>query len=161
MYRKHNKIIIVVISSMLKLDISTAIDLFTPGLVVMVINNIISWWSVLLMEETGVPRENHWPTASHWQILSHNVVSSTSRERGSQRYVLIGSRQDITDILLKLALNTITPTHILNNLSGISWRDQIIIMIFYFCCFHVHVWTWLINEHVHEPNQNRRHHTVK
>lgn len=31
MYRKHNKIIIVVISSMLKLDISTAIDLFTPG----------------------------------------------------------------------------------------------------------------------------------
>ena len=31
MYRKHNKIIIVVISSMLKLDISTAIDLFTLG----------------------------------------------------------------------------------------------------------------------------------
>ena len=26
---------------------------------VMVINNIISWWSVLLMEETRVPRENH------------------------------------------------------------------------------------------------------
>ena len=30
------------------------------------------------MEETGVPRENHWPTASHWQTLSHNIVSSTS-----------------------------------------------------------------------------------
>jgi hypothetical protein len=32
---------------------------------------------VLLMVETGVPRENHWPATSHWQTLSHNVVSST------------------------------------------------------------------------------------
>ena len=30
-------------------------------------NNIlvISWWSVLLMEETGVPEENHRPVTSH------------------------------------------------------------------------------------------------
>jgi hypothetical protein len=36
-----------------------------------------------LMEETGVPRENHRTVASHLQILSHNVVSSTPRpERG-------------------------------------------------------------------------------
>ena len=47
-------------------------------------NNIsVIWWrSVLLMEETGVPGENHRRT------LSHNVVSSTPRhERGknSQR----------------------------------------------------------------------------
>jgi len=26
--------------------------------------SVISWWSVLLVEETGVPRENHRPTAS-------------------------------------------------------------------------------------------------
>ena len=40
------------------------------------LNNIphISWWSVLLMEETGVAGENHCPAASHWQALSHNVV---------------------------------------------------------------------------------------
>jgi hypothetical protein len=36
----------------------------------------ILWWSVLLVEETGV---NHQPVAGHWQILSHNVVSCTSR----------------------------------------------------------------------------------
>jgi hypothetical protein len=37
-----------------------------------IFNNIsvISWWSVLLLEETGVPRENHRPVASHL----HNVV---------------------------------------------------------------------------------------
>jgi hypothetical protein len=35
------------------------------------------WWSVLLVEETGVRRENHWPPERHWQTLSHNVASST------------------------------------------------------------------------------------
>jgi len=39
----------------------------------------ILWRSVLLVEETGVPRENHRPAASHWQTLSHNVVSNTPR----------------------------------------------------------------------------------
>ena len=39
-------------------------------------NNIpvISWRSVLLVEETGGPEENHQPVTSHWQILSHNAV---------------------------------------------------------------------------------------
>jgi hypothetical protein len=40
--------------------------------------SVILWESVLLVEETGVPGENHWPVASHWQTLSHNVVASTS-----------------------------------------------------------------------------------
>jgi hypothetical protein len=39
----------------------------------------ISWRSVILVEETAVPGENHRPVASHWQTLSHNVVSSTPR----------------------------------------------------------------------------------
>ena len=48
---------------------------------VMVFNNIsvLSWRSVLLVEETGVPGENHQPVVSHRQILSNNVVSSTPR----------------------------------------------------------------------------------
>ena len=29
--------------------------------------SVISWRSVLLVEETGVPREHQWPVASHWQ----------------------------------------------------------------------------------------------
>ena len=37
--------------------------------------SVISWRSVLLMEETGVLTENHRSVASHWQTLSHNVVS--------------------------------------------------------------------------------------
>jgi len=41
--------------------------------------SVISWRQVLLVEETGVCRENHRPVTSHWQTLSHNVVSSTPR----------------------------------------------------------------------------------
>jgi hypothetical protein len=53
---------------------------FNQGLRVMefnaTFNNIsaISWLSVLLVEETGLPGENHQPGASHLQILSHNVA---------------------------------------------------------------------------------------
>jgi len=47
-------------------------------------SSVISWRSVLLVEETRVPRENHQPVASHWQTISHNVISSTPRhEMGS------------------------------------------------------------------------------
>jgi len=38
---------------------------------------VISWQSVLLMEETRVLWENHRPVSSHWKTFSHNVVSST------------------------------------------------------------------------------------
>ena len=31
---------------------------------------VILWWSVLLVEETGVPREDHRPALSHSQTLS-------------------------------------------------------------------------------------------
>jgi len=36
--------------------------------------SVISWLSVLLVEETGVPDENHRPAASCLQTLSHNAV---------------------------------------------------------------------------------------
>jgi hypothetical protein len=41
--------------------------------------SVISWQSVLLVEETAVRTENDRPAASHWQTLWHNVVSSTPR----------------------------------------------------------------------------------
>jgi len=31
--------------------------------------SVISWGQVLLLEEIGVPGENHRPVASHWQTL--------------------------------------------------------------------------------------------
>ena len=39
--------------------------------------SVISWRSVLLVDETGGPRENHRPIIIHWQTLSNNVVHLT------------------------------------------------------------------------------------
>jgi hypothetical protein len=37
---------------------------------------------VVLVEEYGVPGENHRPDVSHWQTLSHNVdIEYTSRDQ--------------------------------------------------------------------------------
>ena len=42
--------------------------------------SVILWLSVLLEQETGVPRGKHWPVPSHWQTLSYNVVSCAPRQ---------------------------------------------------------------------------------
>jgi len=57
-------------------------------------NNIlvILWQTVLLVEETGVHRENHRSVASHWQTLSHNIVLSTSRLSGIRTDNINGHR---------------------------------------------------------------------
>jgi hypothetical protein len=41
--------------------------------------SVISLRSVLLVEETGVPVENHWHAVIHWQTLSYYVVLNTPR----------------------------------------------------------------------------------
>jgi len=48
--------------------------------------------SVLLVEETGVPEENHQPTVSHCQTLSHNVASSTPRLSGIRTHNISDDR---------------------------------------------------------------------
>ena len=61
------------------------------GVKVMMLNAIfnyissISWRSVLLVEETGVPRS----VVNHWQTLSHNVVWNTPRLTGFQLTALV------------------------------------------------------------------------
>ena len=52
----------------------------------------ISWWSILLVEETG---ENHRHAASLWQILSHNVLSSNPRLNGIQTRNVSGDHVEI------------------------------------------------------------------
>jgi len=54
--------------------------------------SVTSWRSVLLVQETGIPGENHRPAASHWQTWSHNVVSSTPRLSGIRTHNVSGER---------------------------------------------------------------------
>jgi hypothetical protein len=53
--------------------------------------SIISWRSVLLVEETGVPGENHRPAASHRQTLSQCCIEYTSPE-GIRTHNISGDR---------------------------------------------------------------------
>jgi hypothetical protein len=44
--------------------------------------SVISWRSVLLVEDNGVHKENHRPVASHWQtihIIMHQIYLTMSR----------------------------------------------------------------------------------
>ena len=55
--------------------------------------SVILWQSVLLVEETGVPRENNQPVASFCQkFISHNVVWSTPRLEQVQTHNSSGDR---------------------------------------------------------------------
>jgi hypothetical protein len=65
---------------MQSVPITTKVVSLNPVMVFNVIFNnisVISWQFVFLVEETGVPEENHRPAASHLQTLFHNVVLST------------------------------------------------------------------------------------
>jgi len=53
--------------------------------------SVILWLSVLLVGETGVLGENHWPATSQWQTLSHNFVSSAPRHVRNSNSQLIWS----------------------------------------------------------------------
>ena len=59
--------------------------------------SVISWRSVLLVEETRVPSENRRPVTSHWQTLSHNVGSSTLSLIGTTIIFTSIPRQKTTD----------------------------------------------------------------
>jgi hypothetical protein len=41
----------------------------------------ISWWSVLLVEETGVPEENHQPVAIDCHILNKMYIFYTTAKK--------------------------------------------------------------------------------
>ena len=66
--------------------------------------SVTSWWSVLSVEETGVPGENHRPATSHWQTLSHDVVLSTPRLSCIWTRNVSGDRHWIQFVELSLAL---------------------------------------------------------
>jgi hypothetical protein len=70
--------------------INTFVHIFSIRFMVLNVtfNNIsvILWRSVLLVEKSGVPGENHRPAASHWQTSSTNVISNTLRLSGIQSH---------------------------------------------------------------------------
>jgi hypothetical protein len=89
--------------------------------------SVISWWSLLLVEETRVPGENHRPATSHWQTLSHNVVSSTYRhEWDSNSQLYTGDKQIAQVVVNCFPLNSIKSEGLnyTSSLSTLSIPDE-------------------------------------
>jgi hypothetical protein len=88
--------------------------------------SVISWRSVLLVVESGIPRENHWPAASHWQTLSRNVVSSTphnSRDKIRKQTKIRVKTFRESEKQVELELNgNLTNILLLFNLTERIWR---------------------------------------
>ena len=53
--------------------------------------SVISWRSVLLVDEIRGPRENHWPVASHWQLYQIMLHTSPWSRFELTRSVVIGT----------------------------------------------------------------------
>ena len=53
--------------------------------------SVISWQSVLLVEETGEPGENYQPATRHWQTSSHHVVHLALIEIWTHNISVIGT----------------------------------------------------------------------
>ena len=102
---KHIINIVSIVKYIMKLEIPCFVCLMVFNAT---FNNIsvISWWSVLLVLETGGPGENRQHVTSHWQTLLHNIVHLALIEIELTTSVVIG-----TDIgSCKSNYHTITAT---------------------------------------------------
>ena len=105
--------------------------------------SVILWWSVLLVEETGGPGENHRPAANHWQTLSHNVVSSTPRNAGSKLTLVVVSIVSISSCKSNHnMITTTTPTSNIRKISASKGQEFNVDIIL----FYVHKWMSIISK---------------
>jgi hypothetical protein len=89
--------------------------------------SVISWQSVLLMEETGVPGENHRLATSHWQTLSHNAVYKNWVHHASVGFklttlVVIGPSKNSGTICQLLICNVISKLFSSLDICPQMWR---------------------------------------
>ena len=97
----------------------------------------ITTTSILLVEETGVPWENHQPVTRYWQNLSHNVVSSTHRFKLTTLVVIGTDWTDncksnyytITTTTDPLFLRSQFKTRVVNFTSSYSWHFYNLILL--------------------------------
>ena len=82
--------------------------------------SVISWQSFILVEETGVPKENQRPSASHWQtFITQCCIKYTSPWVGFKLTTLvvigtdcIGSCKSNYHMIMTTPLWVMTPTHV-------------------------------------------------
>ena len=79
---------------------------------------------ISLVEETGVPGENHRPVASHFQTLSHNVVSSTLCLSRLRTYDVSDNNWEETKVNIRLSKKTSTTSNLIKQSGGVKLNLQ-------------------------------------
>ena len=122
------------------LDIVALVPIWNIRVRVVVFNatfnniSVISWQSVVLVEETRVPGENKRPVASHWQTLSHNVDMSTPSLSGIRIQNFSGNRHRFLSWICRYVWT-------LNKQPVINYRNLFVLVII----IHVNVYRVNIN----------------
>jgi hypothetical protein len=63
--------------------------------------SVISWRSVLLVEETGVHGENHRPATSHCKSNYHTITTMTAPQLTLNQYIYLFYRDQVKRVKLK------------------------------------------------------------
>ena len=102
-------------------------------------NNIsVIWWSsVLLVEETRVPGENHRPDVSHWKTLSHNVVWVHLASAGFELTMLVVIGTDCIDTVNPTTIRSRPPqpAYILKLM--VVTFDKVWLSLFILCVYYI------------------------
>ena len=92
--------------------------------------SVISLQSVLLVDKTGAPRENHWPAVSHWQILSHNAVHLALME--IRTHTISDDRHRFHDYFYSLVwhslLGHLKPFLLKKQYGHFAWKDKFLLL---------------------------------
>ena len=108
--------------------------------------SVISWKSVLLMEETG---ENHRPAASHWQTLSLNVVWVHLTMNGVRTHNFSADPITIRSGPRRSPLSLLMLIHSISEIKGSIYKLQInmsITRMLHHCYHFLHVRIVQINQ---------------
>ena len=104
--------------------------------------SVISWWSVLLVEETGVTGENYRTVASHWQTWSHNVVlSSTPRHE-----------REVSNSWIRIFKYT--------NLLWSVWRGRRVSLVWRWWCLNCTRWGFNVTKWLDQRERKQSSHEI-
>jgi len=119
-------------------------------------NNIsaISWQSVLLVEETGVPEKNNRSDASHWQNFSYNVASSTPRHEQDSNHSVSGDRHWLHRYIIIVTKDYFACSYpVLSTfvVSVICHCNSCPIHLSFFLCFVIlfNLWSWIFSWNIY------------
>jgi len=114
--------------------------------------SVILWRSVLFVEETGIPGENHQPVASHWQTWSNALYTGSYLVLSRARLIvsIIFYKENMGDLVYKMMLSASLSLKFMGKSRSFhkspkkkqTSKIQVFHTIFY-CVKYTHIWYYI------------------